>query len=35
MKKGGLTIKSYTFNVNQYMIENNYGYQYFGGTKKI
>ena len=35
MKQGGLTIKSYTFNVNQYMIENNYGYPYFGGTKKI
>ena len=34
MKRRGLTIKSYTFNVNQYMIDNNYGYPYFGGKKK-
>lgn len=30
----GLTIKSYNFNINQYMIDNGYGYPYFGGKKR-
>ena len=30
----GLTMKSYNTNINKFMIDNNYGYEYFGGTKK-
>tara|TARA_B110000971_G_scaffold1751_1_gene1967 strand:- start:1313 stop:1780 length:468 start_codon:yes stop_codon:yes gene_type:complete len=30
----GVTMKSYNFNVNDYMIERGLGYKYFGGTKQ-
>ena len=32
--KRGITMKSYRFNVNEYMIERGLGYVYNGGTKK-
>ena len=30
----GFGQKAYNFNVNKYMIDNNYGYEYFRGTKQ-